>query len=193
MNRDICWIDVVEEAEATGTLASSYASLKRDDGTIHNLYKAFSQFPEPVVTADRFYRDIMHSPQAPLPMWLAELLSVDVAIVNKCNYAATHHGANFLHLYGDRKVGEEMINALRAGDFGPEHFDAKLAELLRFGRKLSVDADKMIQEDISSLRKAGYSDAEISQAIQVTASFAYWTRLINALGISLGEEKIGKY
>lgn len=189
MTDPVCWIDVIESKKAN----EAFDSLRREDGSVHNLYRAFSQFPEPVVSADQFYRDIMHSPDAPLPMWLAELLSVDVAIVNECTYAATHHGENFLHLYGDRAAGARMIEALKLGDFSSKDFDPKVRSLLEFGRKMTCRANKMTQDDIASLRRAGCTEAEISQAVQVTASFAYWTRLINALGISLGDEKVGKY
>ncbi|NNE24677.1 MAG: peroxidase-related enzyme [Rhizobiales bacterium] len=187
MTNKICWIDVVDET----VVGDRFDSLRREDGSVHNLYRAFSQFPEPVVAADKFYRDIMHSPDAPLPMWLAELLSVDVAIVNECTYAAIHHGENFLHLYGDREAGNRMIEALKRGDF--DGLETRTRKLLEFGRKLTTRANEMSHDDIAALREAGYNDAEISQAVQVTASFAYWTRLINALGISLGDEKIGKY
>lgn len=187
MTNRICWLDVTDDTKA----AAAFDSLRRQDGTVHNLYRAFSQFPEPVVAADKFYRDIMHSPEAPLAMWLAELLSVDVAIVNQCTYAATHHGENFLHLYGDREAGGRMIDALKRGDF--KDFEPKLRKLLEFGRKLTIQANEMAQDDILALREVGYTDAEISQAVQVTASFAYWTRMINAFGIKLGDEKIGKY
>ena len=36
-------------------------------------------------------------------------------------------------------------------------------------------------------------DAEIVHLNQVAASFAYWVRVINGLGIRLGDESIGKY
>lgn len=187
MTEKICWIEVDDE----NLSGAAFDGLRREDGSVHNLYRAFSQFPEPVLAADKFYRDIMHSPDAPLPMWLAELLSVDVAIVNGCTYAATHHGENFLHLYGDRDTGSRMIEALKRGDF--TNFEPKVCILLEFGRKLTTEASEMTQDDIATLREVGYSDAGISQAVQVTASFAYWTRMINAFGIKLGAEKIGKY
>lgn len=187
MTNRICWIDVTDESKAR----AAFDSLRRQDGSVHNLYRAFSQFPEPVVAADKFYRDIMHSADAPLPMWLAELLSVDVAIVNECTYAATHHGENFLHLYGDRDAGNRMIDALKRSDF--TSFEPKVRKLLEFGRKMTTQANQMSESDIVDLREADYSDADISQAVQVTASFAYWTRMINAFGIKLGDEKVGKY
>ena len=193
MSDPVCWIDVVDEDQASDDLKVAYDEVRRPDGSIHKLYQAFSLFPAPLVAADRFYRDTMHAPDAPLPMWLAELLSVDVAIINGCEYATTHHGANFVHLFDDREQAERIVDALRHNDLGSADIDPKIRELLVFGRKLTRQPDRMSAGDLDGLRAAGYGDAEILQAIQVSASFAYWTRFINALGIEIGDEKVGKY
>ena len=192
MSDEICWIDVAEDG-SSAALEEAYGQLRRNDGTVHNLYRAFSQFPAPVVSADQFYRDVMHTEDAPLAPWLAELLSVDVAIRNGCTYAETHHGANFLHLHPDREVADEMYAALRQGDTSNAVFDDRLQALLDFSRKLTAEPAGMAKDDVEALRQRGLNDAEISQSVQVIASFAYWTRLINALGIKIGNEKIGKY
>ncbi len=190
MTERFCWIDVADDE---GTLAKTYDNLRREDGTVHNLYRAYSQFPAPVVSADRFYRDVMHASDAPLPMWLAELLSVDVAVQNKCDYAAAHHGQNFLDLFEDREKAKRIVEALKSDSLNSRDIDDRTRCLLEYGRKLTKRPDAMTESDITVLRAHDFSDAEISQAVQVTASFAYWTRFINAVGLKLGNEKIGKY
>ena len=51
----------------------------------------------------------------------------------------------------------------------------------------------MREQDIVELRAEGVSETEILEAVQSTACFAYWMRFINAPGIQLGNETIGKY
>ena len=51
----------------------------------------------------------------------------------------------------------------------------------------------MSEADISALREAGLSDTEILEVNQISANFAYWVRVINGLGIKLGDERIGIY
>ena len=160
---------------------------------MHNLYKAFSQFPQVTLSADRHYRDLMHAPDAPLPMWLAELVSVQVAILAGCDYALAHHGSNFIHLYEDQDKARSMIEAIKAGDWSGELFDARVQAILNYGQKLTRHPENMSKQDLDTLREAGLNDAEISQVIQVSAGFSYWVRVINGLGIQLGDEKIGKY
>ena len=74
-----------------------------------------------------------------------------------------------------------------------EDFDAALAEA-------AVRPDLVSRDQVEASERAayeqgysaGWDDAQISQAVQVTASFAYWTRFINGLGIKIGNERIGK-
>ncbi len=193
MGHDICWVETIDEADASEALAKVYDQLRRDDGTVHNLYKAFSQFPQVTISADRHYRDLMHAPDAPLPKWLAELISVQVAILARCDYALAHHGSNFVHLYEDREKARAMIDALKAGDWNGDLFDVRLRAILTYGEKLTRHPDEITGADMDRLRDAGLNDAEISQVVQVSAGFAYWVRVINGLGIKLGDEKIGKY
>ncbi len=67
------------------------------------------------------------------------------------------------------------------------------AALLVYGAKLCRTPESMCEADIDALRALGVSDTEILEAVQSTACFAYWVRFINALGVQLGEETIGKY
>ena len=49
----------------------------------------------------------------------------------------------------------------------------------------------MTEADVEALRDAGLADGEILEVNQVSASFNYWARTINGLGIQLGGEKVG--
>ena len=87
-----------------------------------------------------------------------------------------------------------MLKAVRNDDFaGNSLFTSKQASLLNFGAKLSRSPQNMTREDLECLRHAGVTDTEILETVQATASFAYWVRFINALGINIGNERIGMY
>lgn len=195
MSDRVCWIETVPDDQADGELRRAYDALKRDDGTVHNLYKAFSSFPQVILSSDRLYRDVMHSRDAPLPLWLAELISIQVAHLAGCAYAFTHHSANFRHLYhqAGHGEGEAVVAGLLAGDWSGPPFDEPMRAILDFGDKLALRPNDLAESDIEALRHAGLTDAEISQIVQVAANFAYWVRVINAFGIRLGDETVGKY
>ena len=161
---------------------------------IHNLYRAFSLQPQPLIAADQHYRDILHNSANHSEPWFLELLATQVAIIADCHYAFANHGANFKALLGDEELANKMLDAVSKDDYIENAlFTAKQAALLQYGAKLSRTPDQMTKNDIASLHKAGVTDTEILEAVQSTACFAYWVRFINALGIELGDETLGMY
>lgn len=190
MDKRPCWIETIPEHKAEGPLRKAYQSVCRPDGTVHNLYKAFSLWPSPLPWADALYRAILHSDDAQLPKWLRELIATHVAMLARCDYAFAHHGTNFRTLLGDDARADAILQALRDGE--PDAvFDRREAEMLRYNAKLSETPEAMCEADITALRAAGVSDTEILEVNQISANFAYWVRIINGLGIQLGDEKIG--
>ena len=188
-----CWIDTISPQEATPELRHLYQQVGAVHNKIHNLYRAFSLQPKPMTAADQHYRDVLHNELNHSDPWFLELLATQVAIIADCHYAFANHGANFKHLLGDAVLGDKMLEAVKNDDFEDRNlFTDKQAALLNYGAKLSRTPEKMTQEDISALRDAGVSDTEILEAVQATACFAYWVRFINALGINLGNETIGR-
>lgn len=192
-NAPLCRIETIEEDQATGLLKESYDALRQDGGTVGNLYKAFSAYPQPLLAADRLYKILLHDDTAPLVPWLRELIAVQVAILTGCDYALTHHGANLRHLYGDPDEADAIIAALKDDDLAADRIDARLRATLAFNAKLTRAPETMAEADIAALRQQGLSDAAISQVIQVSANFAYWVRVINALGVRQGDEPVGRY
>ena len=188
-----CWIDTISPQEATPELRHLYQQVGAVHNKIHNLYRAFSLQPKPMAAADQHYRDVLHNELNHSDPWFLELLATQVAIIANCHYAFANHGANFKHLLGDAALGDKMLEAVKNDDFEDRNlFTDKQAALLNYGAKLSRTPEKMTQDDISVLREAGVSDTEILEAVQATACFAYWVRFINALGINLGNETIGR-
>ncbi len=189
-----CWIETIDPADATPDLKEIYRQLDHCYHKIHNLYRAFSLQPKPLLAADQCFQHIMHNEKNHSEPWFLELLATQVAIIADCVYALVHHGANFKKLLADEILANRMLAAVRSDDFSDTSiFNLKQSALLVFSAKLSRTPDAMTRSDIETLRRAGVSDTEILEAVQTTANFAYWVRFINALGISLNNEKIGLY
>jgi|TARA_B100000745_G_scaffold188482_1_gene123676 uncharacterized peroxidase-related enzyme len=189
-----CWIETIEPEDATSGLSEVYQRVGSVHDKIHNLYRAFSLQPKPLISADQHYRDILHNEANHTEPWFLELLATQAAIIADCHYALQNHGANFKNLLGDKELGELMLDRVRRDDFNSSSvFTRKQAALLSYGAKLCRNPEKMCFKDIETLRDAGVTDTEILEAVQSTACFAYWVRFINALGVSLGDETIGFY
>ena len=186
-----CWINTIDPKNANMELKILYDDLICAHGKLHNLYRAFSLQPAPLKHADRHYRAVLHDPNLISEPWFLELLSSQAAILAGCKYALVNHGENFINLLGDRHLGERMLIALERRDY-VTLFDPKHSELLSFGEKLCLRPHAVDETSIMKLRDIGASDTEILESVQAIACFAYWTRFINGLGISLGGETIGR-
>ena len=189
-----CWIETIDPKDATNELNEMYRHVGSVHNRIHNLYRAFSLQPKPMISADQHYRDILHNEENHTEPWFLELLASQAAIIANCHYALENHGANFKKLLGNDELGERMLNLVQKDDFNNNSvFTNKQAALLVYGAKLCRTPQLMNFDDVLTLREAGVTDTELLEAVQATACFAYWVRFINALGISLGDEQIGLY
>lgn len=189
-----CWIETIDPDDASPDLAEMYRLVATAHGKIHNLYRAFSLQPKPLIAADRHYRDILHNEANVTAPWFLELLATQTAILADCGYAQSNHGANFKALLGDEVRGDAMLEAVRGDAYDdPELFDEKQTALLKYGAKLARTPGDMTRDDLRELSEAGASDTEILEAVQSIACFAYWVRFINALGVQLGNETVGLF
>ena len=57
--------------------------------------------------------------------------------------------------------------------------------MLDYVAKLTVEPTSVTQEDIESLRSAGFSDRAILDIAQIAAYYAYVNRLADGLGVQL--------
>ncbi len=57
--------------------------------------------------------------------------------------------------------------------------------MLRYAVKLTKEPWNMIQRDVISLRKAGFSDVDILDINQIVAYYAYVNRVADGLGVKL--------
>lgn len=186
MEEAISWVTVIGEEAACGELATAYDAVRGGDGGVENLYLAMSQTPRAIAPADAHYRAVLHNPDNPLEPWLAEMVATYVALLSGSRYVAVNHGENTCLLHGDRAAAERMLASLVddswEGSLEPPAAHAALV----FTRKLTCTPGEMCHADVAALRLAGHDDKAISYIVQIAASFAYWARITNGLGIRPG-------
>ncbi len=190
MADDVCWIKTENTLDDALT-PEMKAMICREDGTLHRLYQSLLAWPAPMLSADQFYRAVLHSDDSPLGLYKSEFIATYVAILAECTYAHAHHGENFLNTAATREAGRDILSALERGDLASDAIDPDMRAMAIYTRKLSLNPSDMTETDIDQLRQAGLTEAQIVQTNQVAASFGYWVRMINGLGIQLGGESIG--
>jgi alkylhydroperoxidase family enzyme len=77
----------------------------------------------------------------------------------------------------------EEVAAVESGDLNAAGFTAKEAALFEFLRKNTFAPADIVDADLIPVRAAGWSDAEIAEAVYVTAFFAMMNRVADAFGI----------
>lgn len=188
----ICWIKTITPESASGRLKEIYEMVAPAGRNVHNFYQAQSLRPESMLGHDVLYKSILHKGEFACPGWFLEAVAVYTSILNRCDYAVSHHCANMAHLLGNPERADKISTAFR--DDKPEAaFEGKDLALLRYARKLTLNPGDMEKEDIDALNKCGALDEEILEVNQVTAGFAYSNRVLNGLGADLGNERIGLY
>jgi uncharacterized peroxidase-related enzyme len=92
----------------------------------------------------------------------------------------THHGESLRRLTGDdslvEQVKEDYVRVpLSDGD----------RAMLDYAAKLTRTPHDVTEEDVEALRERGFSDRAILDVAQITAYFAFATRMAEGLGVSL--------
>lgn len=57
--------------------------------------------------------------------------------------------------------------------------------MLRYAEKLTKEPWNMVEQDVKSLRKAGFGDVDILDINQIVAYYAYVNRTADGLGVKL--------
>jgi uncharacterized peroxidase-related enzyme len=187
-----CWIMTVSPHSATCRVKEVYEKVASPYGNIDNVYRAQSLRPETILGHDLLYKSVLHSENPTCSPWFLEALAVFTSVLNQCPYAVKHHFANMEHLLGDPDRAADILKAFQNNRLKAVFKGRKLL-LMRYARKLTKNPADLNRADIESLRRQGVLDEEILEVNQVSACFNYSNRVINGLGVRLGNERVGYY
>jgi uncharacterized peroxidase-related enzyme len=74
------------------------------------------------------------------------------------------------------------VMAIAKGDT-PAGLPAAEAEMLSFARQVATDASAVTRDDVERLKQHGFTDAEIFDIAAIAGARAFWTKLVEALGV----------
>jgi len=75
------------------------------------------------------------------------------------------------------------VNAIRQGKLDDAGLTSAERVLLDYVELITKAASRSTAEDVQKLRDAGWSDDQISEAVYVTALFAFFNRVADAFGV----------
>jgi len=95
----------------------------------------------------------------------------------------THHGESLRRLIKDA----ELVVQLRQ-DFTQAFLGEADRTMLDYVAKLAETPPAVTEADADALRQVGFSDRAILDVVQITAYFAFVTRLAEGLGVRLEDD-----
>jgi len=105
-----------------------------------------------------------------------ELVTLAAALALRNSYCSLAHGQALARL----QSADAVRSALQGSD---STLSAADAALVRFARKVATDAAAVTAHDVAELRTHGLSDPEIFDVVAVVAARAFFTRVLDGLGV----------
>lgn len=167
------FIETVAPSQATGEVRAMYERQQANWGYVPNYAKVFSHRPEVLARWGRLLAEI-HRPMDKRRFELITFAAAHALGNSACTLA---HGKALTEFFST----EEILAIAEPGDC--EDLSAAEHEMMTFSRKIARDAASVDQRDIDALRRHGISDMEIFDIVATAAGRAFFTKILDGLGV----------
>jgi len=166
----------LRESPLDETLFAPFIAFRRSLGFVPNLFRAQTLRPDVVQAETDLYAAIVAKDGA-LSRLQKECIMLVASVANLSSYCVARHSEMLRHL---------DLGGVDPDDLAADHRSADIPgtdkALLDFVEKLTRRPDRMTRDDVETLRAHGFADAQILEAVQVTALSAF----LNCLAAGLG-------
>jgi uncharacterized peroxidase-related enzyme len=108
-----------------------------------------------------------------------EMIATYLSRQNECPYCADSHAA----LLGAQGGSNAVICALLDVDLNDGLFTNQELELLKFTEKVNANSSALTRADVEALMRAGWTEAQVAEAVHIAALFAAFNRIANGYGL----------
>jgi len=147
-------IEALDPGSANGRTGDLLAAVQKKLGATPNLVRVMANEPAVLDAYLKFSDSLAHGSFA---AQTREAIALATAGANSCDYCASAHTAISKNLKVDPSEIEARLSARSA--------DPKLQALLDFSRAVIEKRGEVADEDLNAVRRAGYGDGEIVEAI----------------------------
>lgn len=169
----MAFIDTTRAEDADGAVASMYLRQQSSWGYVPNYAKVFCHRPEVMARWGMLLAEI----KRPMDRRRVELVTFVAAHELGNTACSLAHGRALRDYFGD---GE--IVAIAAGRFDGILDEAEQA-MVRFARQVARDASRVTAEMVATLKDSGFTDAEVFDIAATAAGRAFFTKVLDALGV----------
>ena len=183
----MAWIEVIDEADATGELKTIYDDIIERRGKLSNIMRIHSLNPPTMQAHMDLYLKIVFGTSR-LRRAERELLATVVSATNQCAYCVNHHAEALNHYWKD----DARIEQLKQ-DWRRLELPAETRAMLDYAATLTKNPSAITESDIDALRAAGFSDKDILDINLITSYFNFVNRIAEGLGVAFSEEEVRGY
>jgi uncharacterized peroxidase-related enzyme len=172
------WLPWVSDENATGLLKKEFETANKRAGSVWNIVRVMSLNPPVMQASMRLYGSVMHRTAKMLGRAEREMIAVVVSQINQCHYLIQAH----LHDLRGEVDDADLIDRF-AQNWRTAGLSEPVQAMLTYVEKMTRTPAEMTQSDIHTLRRHGFTAADIHDIVQIAAYFNYINRLANALGV----------
>jgi uncharacterized peroxidase-related enzyme len=167
------FIKTIAPADAEGEVRAMYERQQEAWGFVPNYAKAFSHRPEVMARWGRLLAEL----KRPMDLRRFELVTFAAAHALRHTACSLAHGKALAGF-----IGEEEVRRIAMGETTGVLTAAEQA-IVDYARKVATDASKITSGDVAILRSHGLSDLEIFDVAAVAAGRAFFTKILDSLGV----------
>lgn len=169
----MAFIQTISPDAADDTVAAMYLRQQSSWGFVPNYAKVFCHRPEVMARWGQLLAEI----KRPMGRRRFELVTFAAAHELKNSACALAHGNALREFFS-----QEQICAIAEGRCAGILDEAEQA-MIMFGRQIAKDASRVTENQVAALEAHGYSDAEIFDIAAAAAGRAFFTKVLDALGV----------
>lgn len=174
--RSISFLPVPQPRRLPAEVQELMAKLEERAGHVPNVVRAYAFRPERFLRWWKHYQTVMRA-ESGVTEAEREMIAVTVSGINKCEYCIVSHSAALRVMTGDEALADTLAINYRRAAITP-----KQRAMLDYAVRITVASHEIEEKDIAALRKAGWTNEDISDIAETASSFNYSNRMANALG-----------
>jgi len=170
----MAFIDTISASWVTGEAFAMYDRQQKHYGYVPNYATVFSHRPEIM----RRWGELQAAIKRPMGTRRFELVTFVAAHALRSTLCTLAHGKALLAFFS----AEDVI-AMARGET-PASLSAADVALMSFARAVARDASAITAGDVAELKRHGLSDAEVFDIVATAAGRAFFTKVIESLGVA---------
>jgi uncharacterized peroxidase-related enzyme len=169
----VAYIETIQSADANDELRAMYERQQAHYGYLPNYAKVFCHRPEIMGLWARLQSGIKRH----MDKRRFELVTFAAATELRSTLCTLAHGKLLTEFFS-----MEDVQAMARGE-AAESLSAAEAAMMVFSRKVARDASAVMAADVEVLKQHGFTDAEIFDITATAAARAFWTKVLDSLGV----------